>query len=284
MAERQIQWFPGHMAVTRRLIRENLPDVDVVFELLDARIPQSSRNPEIGKLLQGKPTVVLLNKADLADPDATLRWQKKLCAEKARCVSVNGKTGAGLSDAVRAARDLLRDKWKQYEAKGIAKPVRAMVVGIPNVGKSTLINRLAGGRKARAENRPGVTKAKQWVRVDKDLELLDMPGILWPKFEDETVGENLAMTGAIRDEILDGAEIAVNLCKRLADKYPSLLAARYKLTEEEIAREPYETFLAIGRKRGFLRSGGEIDEERCAAVLLDEFRNGVIGRISLEDA
>ena len=166
------------MAVTRRLIRDNLPDVDVVFELLDARIPESSRNPEIAKLLQGKPRVILLNKADLADPEQTASWQKALRSEKARCAAVDSKTGQGMKDAVAAAREMLCDKWKQYEMKGVSKPIRAMVVGIPNVGKSTLINRLAGAKKAKAENRPGVTKTKQWVRVDKDLELLDMPGIL----------------------------------------------------------------------------------------------------------
>lgn len=283
MSFQQIQWFPGHMAVTRRLIRENLTDVDVVFELLDARIPRSSRNPEIQKLLSGKPSVILLNKADMADPDFTLRWKKALTSENTRCVPVDSKKGTGLDDAVNAARELLREKWAQYEKKGMSRPIRAMVVGIPNVGKSTLINRLAGSKKAKAENRPGVTKTKQWVKAGKDLELLDMPGILWPKFEDETVGENLAITGAIRDEILDTAEIAVLLCKRLSEGWPSLLAQRYKLSEDDLSREPYDLFLLIGKKRGMLQSGGEVNEDRCANMLLDEFRGGVIGRISLED-
>ena len=283
MAFQQIQWFPGHMAVTRRLIRESLPEVDAVFELLDARIPYSSRNPEIRALLGAKPSVILLNKADLADPAVTERWVKALTGETSRCVAVNCKTGNGIREAVGAARELLRDKWAQYEKKGIHKPLRAMVVGIPNVGKSTLINRLAGTKKAKAENRPGVTKTKQWFRAGQDLELLDTPGILWPKFDEEAVGEDLALTGAIRDEILDETELAVILCGRLTKRCPELFRERYKLTEEDLRSEPYDLFCRVGQKRGLLRSGGEIDEDRCARMLLDEFRSGLIGRISLED-
>ena len=253
MAGKEIQWFPGHMAVTRRLIRESLPEVDVVFELLDARVPNSSRNPEIRKLLGDKKTVVLLNKADLADPEATAAWCRATSDSATRCVPVNCKTGSGVQEAVTAAGDLLKEKWAAYREKGVRKAMRAMVVGIPNVGKSTFINRLAGARKAKAEDRPGVTKTKQWVRVSPDLELLDMPGILWPKFEEETVGQNLAMIGAIRDEILDSVEIAVLLCRKLALLYPALLAARYKLPPIDPEEDAYDLFLRIGRSRGFLQ-------------------------------
>ncbi len=279
-----INWFPGHMAVTRRLIRESLADVDMVFELLDARIPQSSRNPEIAALLGNKPCVILLNKADLADPEQTKKWQSSLRTDTVRCVAIDSKNGSGIGDAVAAARELLKDKWDRLAEKGVCRPIRAMVVGIPNVGKSTLINRLAGTKKAKAENRPGVTKTKQWVKAGKDLELLDMPGILWPKFEDEEVGRNLAMTGAIRDEILDSVEIAVFLCEKLLSRYAASLRERYRLTDGDLSKEPYELFLRIGEKRGMLKRGAEIDEERCASMILDEFRSGAIGRITLEEA
>lgn len=279
-----IQWFPGHMALTRRLIKENLSSVDIVFELLDARIPASSRNPEIQSLLGDKKSIVILNKSDLADPKKTASWieyfkKENLCIP----VPVDCKNGKGLGDVLAAARILLKERLDNDRARGRLRPIRAMVVGIPNVGKSTLINRFAGKQKAQAENRPGVTKTKQWVRVSQELELLDMPGVLWPKFEDERTGENLAMTGAIKDSILQYEEIAYLLCTRLQENYPALLKERYKLEDDILALDPYDLFCAIGRKRGFLQGGGEVNEERCATMLLEEFRSGVIGRITLEE-
>lgn len=278
-----IQWFPGHMAQTRRVMKESLGSVDLIFEILDARIPASSRNPEIEALSEGKKRVVILNKADLADPAQTEKWLKKLREDGCEAVAVDSKSGKGKEEILNRAKQLMREKLDRNKEKGMSRPLRAMVVGIPNVGKSTLINRFAGRVAAKAENRPGVTRNKQWVRAGKELELLDMPGVLWPKFEDVTTGENLAMTGAIKDTILQSEEVAVLLCERLKKRYPALFAARYKLSEEHMELEPYELFLAVGKKRGFLVSGGEVAEDRCAAVLLEEFRSGLIGRITLEE-
>ena len=277
-----IQWFPGHMALTRRLIKEHLPEVDIVFELLDARIPSSSRNPEIQNLLNGKPSLILLNKADLADPQQNAAFVRALSTDKTKAILVDCKKGKGLEEIRAAASNTLKEKWDRYREKGISKPIRAMVVGIPNVGKSTLINQLAGSKKAQTENRPGVTKTKQWVKAGKDLELLDMPGVLWPKFDDQKTAENLAMTGAIKDSILQSEEIAVLLCGRIAALYPEFLTARYHLAPEDLEKEPYELFLKIGKKRGLLQSRGEVNEPRCAAMLLGEFRSGAIGRITLD--
>ena len=278
-----IQWFPGHMAQTRRVMKENLGSVDIVFELLDARIPQSSRNPEIRGLLGEKKSVVILNKEDLADPEVTARWMQKFADEGCGAVALDSKSGKGAQQVLAEARRLLKDKIERDLARGMTKPIRAMVVGIPNVGKSTLINRFAGCKKAQAENRPGVTRQKQWVKAGSELELLDMPGVLWPKFEDPATGENLAMTDAIKDAILLSEEIACSLCGRLAAAYPEKLAERYKLSPAELDADPYDIFCAIGRKRGMLIGGGEINEERCAAMLLEEFRSGKIGRITLEE-
>ena len=278
-----IQWFPGHMAQTRRVMKENLGSVDIVFELLDARIPRSSRNPEIRALLGEKKSVVILNKEDLADPEVTARWMKKFADEGCGAVALDSKSGKGTQQVLSEARRLLKGKIDRDLARGMTKPIRAMVVGIPNVGKSTLINRFAGSKKAQAENRPGVTKQKQWVKAGPELELLDMPGVLWPKFEDPATGEHLAMTGAIKDAILLSEEIACSLCGRLAASYPEKLAERYKLSKDDLDAAPYDIFCAIGRKRGMLIGGGEINEERCAAMLLEEFRSGKIGRITLEE-
>ncbi len=278
-----IQWFPGHMAQTRRIMKENLGSVDIVFELLDARIPQSSRNPEIRALLGEKKSVVVLNKADLADPEKTSRWIKSLTTDGHGAVALDCKSGKGTQEIIAEARRLLKDKLLRDRERGMTKPIRAMVVGIPNVGKSTLINRLAGSKKAQAENRPGVTRQKQWVKAGSELELLDMPGVLWPKFEDPETGEHLAMTGAIKDSILLGEEIACSLCGKLAATYPEKLSARYKLTDVDLEGEPYDIFCAIGKKRGMLLGGGQINEQRCAAMLLEEFRSGKIGRITLEE-
>ncbi len=280
----QIQWFPGHMALTRRLIKENLSSVDLVFELLDARIPFSSRNPEIRSLLGDKKAVVILNKSDLADPQANRLWKEYFQKEEGKpTVLVDCKSGKGVKEILDAAKLLLKEKLEKDREKGRNRPIRAMVVGIPNVGKSTLINRFAGSKKAQAENRPGVTRTKQWVKVSSELELLDMPGVLWPKFEDRETGENLAMTGAIKDAILQAEEIACLLCQRLKERYPTLLSQRYKLSQSDLEEEAYDLFQIIGKKRGFLQSGGCINEERCAAMLLEEFRNGKIGLITLEE-
>ena len=280
-----IQWFPGHMAKTRRLMKEKLKDVDVVIELLDARIPQSSRNPEIEKLTEGKPLVTLLNKAMLADPVATDRWIAHYREKGQVCLAVDCVSGKGMDQLMPAIRKLLAEKIARYEQKGMSgRRLRAMVVGIPNVGKSSLINRLCGGKKAKVENRPGVTLAPQWVSTSLGLDLMDMPGVLWPRFDDRKTGENLAITGAIKDDVVQVETIAIALCARLRVMYPELFATRYKFTwnDEITALSDYDLFEYIGRKRGFLISGGEIDTERCANMLLDEFRAAKIGRITLD--
>ena len=280
-----IQWFPGHMAKTRRLMKEKLKDVDVVIELLDARIPQSSRNPEIEKLTEGKPLVTLLNKAMLADPAATERWIAHYREKGQICLAVDCVSGKGMEQLMPAIRKILADKIARYEQKGMSgRRLRAMVVGIPNVGKSSLINRLCGGKKAKVENRPGVTLAPRWVSTSLGLDLMDMPGVLWPRFDDRKTGENLAITGAIKDDVVQIETIAIALCARLRVMYPDLFAARYKFawTEEISSLSDYDLFLYIGKKRGFLISGGEVDTERCANMLLDELRAAKIGRITLD--
>ena len=280
-----IQWFPGHMAKTRRLMKENLKNVDVVIELLDARIPQSSRNPEIEKLTQGKPLLTLLNKAALADADATERWIAYYTKKGQLCLAIDCVSGKGMERLMPAIRSLLADKLERYAQKGMSgRKLRAMVVGIPNVGKSSLINRLCGGKKAKVENRPGVTLAPQWVSTKDGLDLMDMPGVLWPRFDHRETGENLAITGAIKDDVVEIETLAVALCHKLRLRYPALLATRYKLewNEETTALTDYELFEYIGRKRGFLISGGEVNTERCANMLLDEFRAAKIGRITLD--
>lgn len=280
-----IQWFPGHMAKTRRMISENLKNVDIVIEILDARIPYSSRNPEIARLTEGKPTLLLLNKASLADPTQNKRWQTQYTKDDTYCLLTDCVTGEGMKNLAPTIREILSDKLRRYEEKGMTgRRVRAMVLGIPNVGKSSLINRICGNKKTKVEDRPGVTLDKQWVSTNIGVDLLDMPGILWPKFEERRVGENLALTGAIRDGVLDIESLAVILCKRLRLLYPDLLATRYKLGNLEDYKEysDYELFEAIGKKRGFLISGGEINTERTAITLLDEFRAAKIGRITID--
>ena len=279
-----VQWFPGHMAKTRRMMKECLPDVDIVLELLDARIPYSSKNPEITALLGTKPHITVLTKTSLASPSLTRAWTEKLRAESGFAVAVDAIENVGIDALSDTVREALSDKLSRYKEKGMeGRRVRAMIVGIPNVGKSSLINRLAKSKKAKAENRPGVTLTKQWVPTDIGLDLLDMPGVLWPKFEDATVGENLALTGAIRDAILDTEELAMILCSRLADVARDAFLTRYKLTEDEIAElDAYDLFRLVGKKRGFLLSGGEVNEKRTAEMLLEEFRSAKIGRITLE--
>lgn len=285
MPSQTIQWFPGHMAKTRRLISENLKNVDAVIELLDARIPYSSQNPEIRKLCAAKPSIILLNKASLADPAVTRAFMEKYTDENTVCIETDCISGYGLSKIAPAIRKLCSDKLARYEEKGMAgRSLKAMVVGIPNVGKSSLINKISGNKKAKVENRPGVTLNKQWVGTDIGILLLDMPGVLWPKFEEARVGENLAITGAIKDDVFDVESVAMILCGRLREVYPQLLCARYKIDTLPSADEldNYELLKLIGKKRGFCLSGGEIDTERAANMLLDEFRSGKIGRISLD--
>ena len=284
MPSENIQWFPGHMAKTRRMISDNLKNVDIVIEILDARIPYSSRNPEIKRLTEGKPTLLLLNKSSLADPNQNKRWQKQYTEENTVCILTDCVTGEGLKSLAPAIREILADKLKRYEEKGMNRRVRAMVLGIPNVGKSSLINRICGNKKTKVENRPGVTLDKQWVATNIGVDLLDMPGILWPKFEERRVGENLALTGAIRDGVLDIETLATVLCKRLRLLYPEELSTRYKLGDMANYKDftDYELFEAIGKKRGFLISGGEVNTERTAITLLDEFRGAKIGRITLD--
>lgn len=280
-----IQWFPGHMAKTRRMISENLKQVDIVIEIIDARIPYSSHNPELMKIVEAKPVITLLNKASLADPEKTAIFVKKYTSENRVCIATDCISGEGLNKIAPQIKSLLSEKLKRFEEKGMAgRKLKAMVVGIPNVGKSSLINKISGNKKAKVENRPGVTLDKQWVATTIGIDLLDMPGVLWPKFDDRTVGENLAITGAIKDTILEIETIAITLISRMRELYPSLLSERYKLgnMDEYSTLSDYDMFTFIGRKRGFLVSGGEIDEERTANMLLDEFRAGKIGRITLD--
>lgn len=284
MQEKQIQWFPGHMAKTRRMISENLKNVDIVIEILDARIPRSSRNPEISRLIGQKPSLILLNKCSLADPVLTKGWVNFYTSDSSVCIATDCITGEGLKAIAPAVKGILSEKVERYEKKGMnGRTLKAMVLGIPNVGKSSLINKLCGAKKAKVENRPGVTLDKQWFATSVGLDLLDMPGVLWPKFDDRTVGENLALTGAIKDSILDIESLAAVLCSRLVKSYPALLCARYKLESIPEELQPYQVVELIGKKRGFLVSGGEINTERTANMLLDEFRSGKIGRITLDN-
>ena len=287
MPSQQIQWFPGHMAKTKRLIAENLKNVDIVIEILDARIPMSSRNPVISKICENKPVIILMNKTSLADPEVTKYWANKYTTDNTVCIETDCITGKGIEKIPEAIKKLLSNKIERYEERGMGgRCVKAMVLGIPNVGKSSLINKLCGNKKAKVENRPGVTLDKQWVSTNIGILLLDMPGILWPKFEDRCVGENLAITGAIRDEILDIESIATALVSRLRHLYPALLCERYKLgnIEQYKDMDDYDLLLAIGRKRGCLISGGQVDSERVSNLLVDEFRASKIGRISLDKA
>ena len=282
MPSTQIQWFPGHMAKTRRMIAENLKQVDLTIEVRDSRIPASSENPEIKRLTAPKPRLVLLSKSSQADPNVTAEWKRYFaeCGENA--IFYDCKTNEGIADIAPAARRLCSEKLKSWQDKGMdGRHLRAMIVGIPNVGKSSLINRLAADKKAKVEDRPGVTRTKQWVKLGDGVEMLDTPGVLWPKFDDQQAARRLAFTGAINDDVLDIEELAMLLLEYLHDAYPQALTARYKLdlpagTEGRILLEE------LGRKRGMLVSGGEVNTERAAITLLDEFRSGKLGRITLE--
>ena len=277
-----IQWYPGHMAKTRRQMLENLKNIDLVCELVDARIPQVSRNPDMDDIAGDKPRMIILNRTDLADPDETRRWAAWYRAQGYAVLETDSQHGAGTSRFAAAARERLADKIAVWNEKGqTGRSVRVMVVGIPNVGKSTFINRVAGKIRAKAENRPGVTRSNQWVNVGGSLELLDTPGILWPKFEDQAAALRLAFIGAIRDEVMDLEELACALMEFLARDYPACLLERYKVSPET-GESGYDLLCRAGRKRGFLISGGEVDTERMAKVLMDEFRSGKLGRFTLE--
>lgn len=282
----RVQWFPGHMARTRRKITEDLKLVDIVMELLDARIPASSSNPVLRDIIRNKPRVVVLNKSDLADPKQTGLWAAKYKEQGLRAVKVESKTGKGLPALYQVIRDELREQIAGWERKGMTgRPIRVMVLGIPNVGKSSIINRmLAGGGAGKAEvrDKPGVTRQNRWFTVGKGFELLDTPGVLWPKFEDPIVGERLAFTGAVKDEILDIEGLACRLLEVLAELYPKALELRYKLELPGGPMAGHELLELVGRKRGMLVSGGEVDTERAAVTVLDEFRGGKLGAISLE--
>ena len=277
-----IQWYPGHMTKTRRQIEADLKQVDAVCEIVDARIPFASRNPDIDAICGDKPRMVILNRMDLADPEATKRWVTYFKSKGMAAVPTDCKSRQGIGNFQPAVRALLKEKIERNAARGMNRPVRVMIVGIPNVGKSTLINQISGRKGAKAENRPGVTRGKQWVTVDSGLLLLDTPGILWPKFEDPEVGMMLAYTGAVKDGILDVEELACFLIEVLHRRYPQALENRYGLVAEQ-GTPGYELLELCGRKRGYLVSGGEINTERMAIVLLDEYRNGKLGRFTLEE-
>lgn len=277
----QLQWYPGHMAKTRRLIEDNLKFVDVVVEITDARIPFSSRNPCFDDILGRKPRLVVLNKSDLADRNVTKLWLDWYKENRTEVIPISCTTGAGIQNISLAARSLIGEKLEREKAKGLNRTVKIMMVGIPNVGKSTLINRLVGKASAKTGDRPGVTRGKQWLRLKNEIELLDTPGILPPKFEDKNVAQNLAYTGAIKDEIMNIELLAYSMLDYLKVYYPELLVQRYKI-ECSKDEEGYELLDKIGRKRGCIISGGEIDSERAANLVIDEFRACKIGNISLE--
>ncbi len=276
-----IQWFPGHMAKTRRKMAEILPLIDAVAEVVDARIPTSSRNPEIAQLIGEKPHIILLNKCDMADKSQTDRWISHYKKQGITAIPLDCKSGKGINQFKTCVKTVLAHRLEQYRERGmVGKPLRVMVVGIPNVGKSTFINRIAGKTKAKAENRPGVTRGNQWFTIDKQLELLDTPGVLWPKFEDQTVGEHLAFTGAVKDRILDTELLAMRLLENLSVTYKDMLISRYG--ELDFECDSYDLLSQIGKKRGMVIRGGETDTERAANMLLEEYRNCKIGEITLE--
>ena len=276
-----IHWFPGHMTKAGRMIEENVSMVDAVCELIDARIPAASRNPDIDRLSAGKPRLVIMNRVDQADPAATTEWRAYFRSQGLAVLETDARSGKGVRDFPAAVRALLSDKIAAWEAKGQGtRPVRAMVLGIPNVGKSTFINKLAGRKAAAVSDRPGVTRGRQWISVDRSLELLDTPGILWPRFDSQEVGELLAVTGAVKDDVLDREALAANLLVRLRSLYPEAIAQRYGMTSQDAPG--WELLEAAAKRRGFLAGRGEYDTERMSAVLLDEFRGGKLGRMTLE--
>ncbi len=277
-----IQWYPGHMTKTRRQIEADLKQVDAICEIVDARIPMSSRNPDIDAICSNKPRIIVLNRADLADPEATKRWITWFKARGFAAIATDCKSRKGISGFQPAVRSVLQEKIQRDAAKGMNRPLRVMIVGIPNVGKSTLINQISGRKGAKAENRPGVTRGKQWVTVDNGLLLLDTPGILWPKFDDPDVGMKLAYTGAVKENIIDTEELACHLMEVLWKHYPDTVRNRYKVDLPQDT-PGYELLEEAGRKRGLLLARGEINTERMAKVLLDEYRSGKLGFITFEE-
>mgnify|MGYP004490603311 FL=1 len=277
-----IQWFPGHMTKAQRMIEENLSMVDAVCEILDARIPYSSRNPDIDRLAGDKPRLVILNRVDLADPQMTARWRKYFESRGLAILETDAKSGKGVGSFAPAVRRLLKDKLAAYEAKGqVGRPLRVMILGIPNVGKSTFINRVAGRKAAIAGDKPGVTRGKQWINIDQELDLLDTPGILWPKFDSQEVGEMLAITNAIKADVLDKETLGANFMLRLRELYPKAIEERYKFVPDP-DMNGFELLEQAAKKRGFLVSRGEYDIERMANTLLGEYHDGKLGRLTLE--
>ena len=277
-----IQWFPGHMKKTERQITVSLPLCDAVAEIVDARIPKSSRNPELSALIEGKPRIVLLNKCDIADSKATARWIRYFENNGILAIPLDCRTGKGVENFISSVKNLLTEKLEAYDKKGmVGKPLRVMVVGVPNVGKSSFINRMSKISKARVADRPGVTRGNQWFKIDDRLELLDTPGVLWPKFEDASVGEHLAFTGAVKDGVIDIELLAIRLLEVLKQGYPELLTARYKIDPQQFD-DFYDMLIAVGKKRGMMIKGGEVDTERAAIMLLDEYRGGKLGNLTLE--
>ena len=285
MSEMQnIQWFPGHMTKTKRQIQTSLKLVDAVAEIIDARIPVSSRNPDLDSIIQNKPRVVLMNKCDMADPSSTQKWINYFKNNGIVAIPIDCKTGRGINKFVSSVNEVLKEKIEKQKAKGLLNlTVRVMIVGIPNVGKSTFINRISKNRKAKAEDKPGVTRGNQWFTINKGFEVLDTPGVLWPKFEDKIVGERLAFTGAVKDQIMDTELLAMRLLDFLKVEKNPIFVERFKLQNEPIEDiESYELLELIGRKRGMLISGGEIDTERAAIMLLDEYRSAKLGKYTFE--
>lgn len=290
--EISVQWFPGHMAKTRRLIQSNLKLVDAVVEMTDARIPISSRNPEMDRLVGSKPRLVILNKCDAADETANSMWLDYYKRKGIMSIATDCRSGKGVNKFLPSLKELLKEQISVWNSKGmVGRPIRIMIVGIPNVGKSSFINRLAGSKRAKVEDRPGVTRGKQWVSIGNEIELLDMPGVLWPKFEDKTVGEHLAFTGAVKDDVMDLEYLACRLLQFLFEKYPDNIIKRYNISLDDIYEDDmsmsncslgFEILERIGKKRGFLVSGGEINTERAAITVVDEFRSGKLGRLSIE--
>ena len=277
-----VQWFPGHMAKTRRLIKESLPFVDLVTEIVDARIPMSSSNPELKEMIGNKPRIVLLNKCDVADEKATAKWVEYYKKNGMYAIPVDCRSGKGLNAYLPLVREVLKDKIQRNAEKGmVGKPLRVMVVGIPNTGKSSFINKMAGRNRAKVADKPGVTRSNSWFAVGSGIELLDTPGVLWPKFDDRSVGDKLAFIGSVKDEVIDIESLAMRLINVLKNGYEDRLSERFKITDFA-DKEDYEILEMIGRKRGMLISGGEIDTERAAIMLLDEYRGGKLGRLTLE--
>lgn len=275
------QWYPGHMTKAKRMMQENIKLIDIVVELLDARIPMSSRNPDIDQMANQKFRLVILNKADLADEEGNRLWENYFKEKGFYVLRVNSQKGQGIKNVKGMIMEACREKMERDRKRGIVnRPIRAMVAGIPNVGKSTFINSFAGKACAKTGNKPGVTKGKQWIKINKDVELLDTPGILWPKFEDQTVGLHLAFIGSIKDEIVQVEELALNLIQFLQERYPEQLRERYQLPD--VRMTPVDTLAAIGEIRACKKQGGEVDLEKAAAIVMEDFRSGKMGRITLE--